>query len=354
MLMSTVAATPFTLTSCQDDLSTEELKANATVPSLLNTADLQALNTYSYEVPFEVKAKGEWRIDFEWEDGEQICYASPKQGKGDTKINICVLDNATDKHRTGEMIITDFGDNGKKTVVKLGQKSQLEDTRADKISTGNCIYGVGYGYNAMSGKLAANQIVKMADAIKDNILVTEGVRASYALREYKGSCFSQLCNNFKADASFSGKYFGFKGEAGASFDSKYLRESNRDYVISMVDVTTTQATLSYNRDQIIDAMTDADGNVDAEDYLKLYTKAVSNALTSAKAQKGFEAFYYAIAVAKIADDLGDALPLYTKVWGEVLAAEETESGSGKGLWILLAVVVIVGGVLFVKSRAKPV
>ena len=178
MLMSTVAATPFTLTSCQDDLSTEELKANATVPSLLNTADLQALNTYSYEVPFEVKAKGEWRIDFEWEDGEQICYASPKQGKGDTKINICVLDNATDKHRTGEMIITDFGDNGKKTVVKLGQKSQLEDTRADKISTGNCIYGVGYGYNAMSGKLAANQIVKMADAIKDNILGTEGVRAS--------------------------------------------------------------------------------------------------------------------------------------------------------------------------------
>ena len=257
MLMSTVAATPFTLTSCQDDLSTEELKANANVPSLLNTADLQALNTYSYEVPFEVKAKGEWRIDFEWEDGEQICYASPKQGKGDTKINICVLDNATDKHRTGEMIITDFGDNGKKTVVKLGQKSQLEDTRADKISTGNCIYGVGYGYNAMSGKLAANQIVKMADAIKDNILVTEGVRASYALREYKGSCFSQLCNNFKADASFSGKYFGFKGEAGASFDSKYLRESNRDYVISMVDVTTTQATLGYNRDQIIDAMTDA-------------------------------------------------------------------------------------------------
>ena len=29
MLMSTVAATSFTLTACQDDLSTEELKANA-------------------------------------------------------------------------------------------------------------------------------------------------------------------------------------------------------------------------------------------------------------------------------------------------------------------------------------
>ena len=61
-----------------------------------------------------------------------------------------------------------------------------------------------------------------------------------------------------------------------------------------------------------------------------------------------------LARGEVIDDLGDALPLYTKVWGEVLAAEETESGSGKGLWILLAVVVIVGGVLFVKSRAKPV
>ena len=62
MLMSTVAATPFTLTSCQDDLSTEELKANATVPSLLNTADLQALNTYSYATPRRNRARATPRL----------------------------------------------------------------------------------------------------------------------------------------------------------------------------------------------------------------------------------------------------------------------------------------------------
>ena len=53
------------------------------------------------------------------------------------------------------------------------------------------------------------------------------------------------------------------------------------------------------------AMTDDDGNVDAEDYLKLYTKAVSDALTSSKAQKGFEAFVYAIVTANLADSIND-------------------------------------------------
>ena len=53
------------------------------------------------------------------------------------------------------------------------------------------------------------------------------------------------------------------------------------------------------------AMTDDDGNVDAEDYLKLYTKAVSDALTSSKAQKGFEAFVYAIVTAHLADSIND-------------------------------------------------
>ena len=123
-----------TLTSCQDDTIEEKQVINAQAMSLLNySTDLQSLDNISYEVPFEVKAKGDWRIDFDFEDGSSFCYAYPKQGKGDTTIKICVLDNATDQHHTGEMTITDFGDNSRQTVVKLGQKSQLEGTRADKL-----------------------------------------------------------------------------------------------------------------------------------------------------------------------------------------------------------------------------
>ncbi len=256
VLMSTFAATSFTFTSCQDDIAVDN-KANTQAPSITNSADLLALDNISYAIPFEVKAKGDWRIDFEFEDGRQICYAYPKQGHGNTTIDICVLDNATDLHRSGEMIITDFGDNCKKTVYSLGQKSLKEGTRAGNIAAGNRIYGVGYGYNCVTNEVANNQIIGVTAAIKQKRIVTNGVDASFQMRNYKGSCLSQLSNDLKADAKFSGKYFGFKAAAGASFDAKTFRETNSDYVINMVDVTTTKAFLEMNKQEIIGEMTDA-------------------------------------------------------------------------------------------------
>ena len=245
-------SSPITFTSCQQD-TIEEKQVNAQAMSLLNySTDLQSLDNISYEVPFEVKAKGDWRIDFDFEDGSSFCYAYPKQGKGDTTIKICVLDNATDQHHTGEMTITDFGDNSRQTVVKLGQKSQLEGTRADKLITGNRIYGVGYGYNIVTNEIANNQIVAIANAIAKKRLTSDGIDAEYKIRDYRGSCFSQLCNDLKADAKFSGKFFNFKAEAGASFNAKTLQESNHDYVISMIDVTKTKAHLELNLAECMD------------------------------------------------------------------------------------------------------
>jgi len=248
-----------TLTSCQDDTIEEKQVINAQAMSLLNySTDLQSLDNISYEVPFEVKAKGDWRIDFDFEDGTAFCYAYPKQGKGDTQIKICVLDNATDEKHTGEMIITDFGDNAKQTVVKIGQKSQLDGTRADKLITGNRIYGIGYGYNTITNEIANNQIVAVSKAIADGKIATGGINATYKIRNYTGSCFSQLCNELKADAKFSGKYFGFEAEAGANFEAKTFQENNSDYVINMIDVTMTKAHLEYSTQKLMDddVMTD--------------------------------------------------------------------------------------------------
>jgi hypothetical protein len=137
-------------------------------------------------------------------------------------------------------------------VVKLGQKSQLEGTRADKLITGNRIYGVGYGYNIVTNEIANNQIVAIANAIAKNRLTSNGIDAEYKIRDYRGSCFSQLCNDLKADAKFSGEFFNFKAEAGASFDAKTLQESNHDYVISMIDVTKTKAHLELNLAECMD------------------------------------------------------------------------------------------------------
>ena len=84
MLLVSMSSTT-TLTSCQDDTIEEKQVINAQAMSLLNNStDLQSLDNISYEVPFEVKAKGDWRIDFDFEDGTAFCYAYPKQGKAFT------------------------------------------------------------------------------------------------------------------------------------------------------------------------------------------------------------------------------------------------------------------------------
>ena len=151
MLLMSISS-PVMFTSCQDD-NIDQNQVNNQVLSLLNNStDLQSLDNISYEVPFEVKAKGDWRIDFDFDDCTAFCYAYPKQGKGDTQIKICVLDNATDEKHTGEMIITDFGDNAKQTVVKIGQKDPGRRTpdRLHRAAGGLCQHGGGHDLQCRS------------------------------------------------------------------------------------------------------------------------------------------------------------------------------------------------------------
>ena len=49
-----------------------------------------------------------------------------------------------------------------------------------------------------------------------------------------------------------------------------------------------------------------DGSIDYEKYLKVYTKGVQNALTSAAAKKGIEAFVTAVYALKVQDAINDA------------------------------------------------
>jgi len=48
-----------------------------------------------------------------------------------------------------------------------------------------------------------------------------------------------------------------------------------------------------------------DGTVDYKDYLNVYTKAVNDAINSSKAQKGIEAFVYAVTALKMQDAIND-------------------------------------------------
>ncbi|PWL59503.1 MAG: hypothetical protein DBY35_09370 [Bacteroidales bacterium] len=244
--------------ACKDD-NLEFIQAEIELP---DDANLMELEQWSYSIPFEIKSDSEWEIDFSFDDGKYICYAYPNKGVGNATVKICVLDNWTDYRRNGEMYITFPKDESKNQVIKLSQKCNLDnDENLTEIKDGDRIYAVGYGYNFLGEYASANSVslnpIVMIDACSDRVN-TGGVNASFEAKTYSGSSVTELMNELNADAKFEGKYFGFKGEVGATFGMRDFSNKNNEYAISYVEVAQQNIFLQMNRDEIImDYMTDA-------------------------------------------------------------------------------------------------
>lgn len=250
-----------TFSACSDVDDLVGIQAEVVLPS---DVDLMELEQYSYTIPFEVKSDSEWEIDFLFDDANYICYAFPNKGTGDATVKICVLDNWTDYRRTGEMRVTFPKDESKNRVIQLSQKCNLdndENNGMTEVTDGDRIYAVGYGYNYLGEYASANSVsinpIVMIEACSNRVK-TGGVIASYEAKTYSGSSITELMNELNANAKFEGKYFGFKGEVGATFGMKDFSNSNNEYAISYVEVAQQNIYLQMNIDEIImDYMTDA-------------------------------------------------------------------------------------------------
>jgi hypothetical protein len=240
VLMSTLTAGIFSFgfafTACSDDdVMNDNGQAQVAAETLKQANDLKNLPNNEYSFPLEVKNDGQWRIGFGYDDDGQICYAYPKSGNGNATVKVYVSKNYTGNERTNDMYIINTLSGDTLQTMTITQQAG-GGTRADVAETGNRIYGAGYGYNIVTGKMSQAPLVMTSAAIEEKVLVTGGVEADYHVREYTGSCFSQLCNNLKAEASFEGKKGGFEGEINAKFDMKNFQETNKDYVMSRIDV----------------------------------------------------------------------------------------------------------------------
>lgn len=257
-LFISVLSLSITFSACSDE-NFKGIQADVELPS---DANLMELEQYSYSIPFEIKSDSEWEIDFAFDDGKYICYAYPNKGVGNATVKICVLDNWTDYRRNGEMYITFPKDESKNKVIKLSQKCYLDNyDQITEVTDGDRIYAVGYGYNflgeyASAGSVSLNPIIKI-EQYKDRVH-TGGVDASYEAKTYSGSSVTQLLNELSADAKFEGKYCGFKGEIGATFNMKDFSNNNNEYAISYVEVAQQNIFLEMNHNEIIgEMMTDA-------------------------------------------------------------------------------------------------
>lgn len=252
-----VLAAILSFVSCTDDSS---YNGDIIVPE---DVDLGGLEQYSYAIPIEIKSNTEWKIDFDG-DGQSICYAYPKSGKGNATVKLCVLDNWTDVRRKGTMHVTFPNEPSKNMEIPLGQKCNLDPNPEiegdNEAKTGDIVYGIGYGFNYL-GTYPSPSAIRRCQILRIQELRDEGkidlgaLESTLSFRNYTGSSVEELTNKLNASASISGKYLGFKGEAGASFKTSSFNKSENEYAISYIEKSIRPISLNLDRNEVINYMT---------------------------------------------------------------------------------------------------
>ena len=237
------------LASCSD----EEIVADVKLPQEMEQAQAEGLESYSYSIPFEVKSDTEWKIEFD-EIGEEIAYVYPASGKGSATIYLYVLDNLTDEARQGNMTVVFPEDKSKNKVVTLKQKAKdSSDENFSKDAVGNITYGVGYGFNVVTGvgaRAIKAQIIKAELLSKENLVQKAPTSsASIEFDTYYGSTIKEMSNNFSMSPEFSGKPWGIEAEANTKFDMNLYNKEEYQYAMSFVDVSKEQITITLNEDE---------------------------------------------------------------------------------------------------------
>ena len=159
--MSTLTAGvfAFSLTACSDDnmLDNEGEVMNS---MMTQSMDLKNLESYSYSVPFEIKCEGDWSVDFAFDE---------------------------------ELIVNDLSGDATSVTLPICQQGAAGTRAAGEaqdIVKGWRIYGVGYGFNAMTNELGESPIVRMEELHDQGHLTKDAIDLRIEERHYTGSCHS--------------------------------------------------------------------------------------------------------------------------------------------------------------------
>ncbi|MBO4826310.1 MAG: hypothetical protein J5506_03605, partial [Prevotella sp.] len=244
------------LTACSDEVTADDASNAPTIES----NDLMSLEQYSYSVPVNVTAQGDWKIEFQFNDkSNQFCYALPDHGHGPATIKLCMLDNWTEQRNEGKMIIRDMNGNEVQSFP-ISQKCNLENpnytgrTRGgdddgkeapeDKDTKGNRNDGVGYGYNITKapGKsaISRNPILKIeaVNAASDEGcgVTYSGTNAVIRVEQYGATSIDELSRKMEIHAEIKGSRGGFKAEANATFSKSQIEKTTNMFGMGLVDV----------------------------------------------------------------------------------------------------------------------
>ncbi|MDD4009813.1 MAG: MAC/perforin domain-containing protein, partial [Fermentimonas sp.] len=214
-------------------------------PELPQDTDVTLLDMWAHEVSFQVESNGDWSIESQ---GDWF-YLYPTSGSGNATVKICVIENDTEARQTGLVsiisttnpsIVQTF-DVGQKCAVDYGVTGVLDDLPSIKK------YAVGYGYNTLSEYASPNsvtkQIVRWSEMDDEGLIQFNASSARFYERTVNGSSLEELAENLSAAVSFKGKYCGFKGEVGATFNSGSAGSEFNEYAISYIEYKVTDISI---------------------------------------------------------------------------------------------------------------
>jgi len=238
-----VMALSMTLVSCRGD----EISMIETEIEMEDGTDFMELSRVAkeYKVRITTEDNAVWKASID--DVLGYVALDDTVGTGSKTITFYTSTNRYDEDRTANLCITFPGYEKSNKTIPLKQMGKNNDPEnADELGKGNEIYAVGYGYDTRDRWAHPNsikaEILRTSDLIKKTYISAGAIDLTYDADIITGSSASELSIKLNASANVSGGGWGFKGEAGASFDMNDFKSNKYEYAIAYINVAKRSVT----------------------------------------------------------------------------------------------------------------
>ena len=240
-----IGLTAFSLVNCSDD----EKRIIKTSVEMNSDEDFMELSQIGkeYKIDIITESDAAWKAsidgilgDIAWED---------TIGVGPKTITLYTSTNITDEDSYANLCITFPGHEESNIIIPLKQAGRNSNPdNATQIKESNKAYAVGFGYDTRGrwANIASvkAEILNTSALINNEIISTGPVELKADIDIVTGSSITELTNQLNTSASVSDSGWGFKGEAGASFNSNDFKSNNYEYAIIYMNIAKKSVTVS--------------------------------------------------------------------------------------------------------------
>ena len=212
------------------------------------------VEAWASEYKIEIKSDGDWYL----ETDDRFFHPYPNSGSGNSTILLDVETNQSEERKVGSLTIVFPGHEELNKTILIEQKweGDYDDNAADKITTSNKIYAVGYSYDATGEWASPNsvkiQIFNTKKLFDEEKLVLGPTQVSLVENTITGSSISDMTNALAVKADVKGGFGKFKAEANASFDMNHAKNSNYEYATTYFNLDVRSASFDVDVETLCD------------------------------------------------------------------------------------------------------